>query len=224
MSDSIITIIKKIKDSSLAKLITTGTDGEPIYLDCIYKESESPNFFLVFPPDTLPGDIERSKCKVSINVGDDPVIITASIEEFPNDRTIELKGKESIDPRSLREYFRVFYRTVVTASHEPTSDDPKAKSWSMQGDSVDLSGTGILVIFPEEPQNRKNIFLDFDLPDVSKSIHCVGHVVRTKRIRKGRFQVALHFDHITRKNRDAIITACLHEQRRQLRERMEGDN
>lgn len=224
MSDTIISIIKRIKDSTLARFITTDVDGGPVYLDCIYKESEAPNFFLVFPPGVLPEEIDKSKCKVSINIGDDPIIISASIEEHTNDRTIELAARDSVDPRSLREYFRVFYKTVVTASHEPTSDDPKAKSWSMKGDSVDLSGTGVLVIFPEEPQNRKNIFLDFDLPDINKTIHCVGHVVRTKRIRKGRFQVALHFDHITRKNRDAIITACLHEQRRQLRERMEGDS
>ena len=221
MSESVISIIKTIKDSSLAKLISTGADGETVHLDCIYKESESPNFFLMFPPNTVPDDIEKSKFKVSINVGDEPIIITATLENSVNDRTIELKGQEFIDPRSLREYFRVFYKTVVTATHEPSSDDPKAKPWSIKGDSVDLSGTGVLVIFPEEPRDRKNIFLDFELSDINKSIHCVAHVVRTKRIRKGRFQVALHFDHITRKDRDSIITACLHEQRKQLRDRME---
>ena len=224
MPESVITIIKKIKDSSLAKLISARPDGEPIHLDCIYKESESPHFFLVFPPHTLPDNIEELTCKISISSEDEPVIITASIVAQVNDRTIELKGEESIDPTSLREYFRVFYKTVVNASHEPTSENPKAKSWSMQGNTVDLSGTGLLAIFPEEPQNTTNIFLDFSLPDINKSIQCVAHVVRTRRIRKGRYQVALHFDHIARKNRDSIITACLHEQRRQLRARMESDS
>ena len=223
MSNSIIAIIKKVKDSEFAKLRIEGRDGEPLNLDCIYKEDHSPNFFLVFPPGTLPEGLQfPQECTVSIHSEDDSIVINAVIESQQGDRTLEMTGKELIDPISLREYFRVFFRTSVTASHEPTSSDSTAKPWTVTGDSVDLSGTGILAIFPQELENKHNIFLDFTLPDQEQSIHCVSYVVRTRRIRKSRFQVALHFDHITRKNRDAVITACLQEQRRQLRERMES--
>lgn len=223
VSSSVISIIKKIKDSEVAKLRLTGRNGEPVHLDCIYKEAESPNFFLVFPPKTIPDDLEMSQeCTVAINSQDDSLVLTADIESRQGDRTLEMTGKEIIDPVSLREYFRVLYRTTVTASFEPTSVDSNTRSWKLEGSSVDLSGTGVLAIFPQELENRHNIFLEFNLPEVNVTVQCVGRVVRTKRIRKSRYQVALHFDHITRKNRDAIITACLQEQRRQLRERMES--
>jgi hypothetical protein len=46
-------------------------------------------------------------------------------------------------------------------------------------------------------------------------------VTRTGRLRGGRWHIALHFDDITQKNKDAIITNCLWEQRRQLRENVQ---
>lgn len=223
MSNPIIPIIKKIKDSQLAKLRFIAQNGELVDLDCIYKEAESPNFFLVFPPETIPENLALEQDgTVSIHSEDDSIVINAVIESQQGDRTLGLLAKDIVDPVTLREYFRVFFKTTIFASHEPTSVDSKARPWKATGNSVDLSGTGILAIFPHKLANKHNIFLDFNLPDLDKSIQCVAHVVRTRRIRKSRFQIALHFDHINRKNRDAIITACLQEQRRQLRERMES--
>ncbi|PIE64474.1 MAG: hypothetical protein CSA26_08355 [Desulfobacterales bacterium] len=220
-----ISIIKKIKDSEFATLRIKDTYSEPIDIDCIFKEYEPPSFFLVFPPDTFPADLDAGKkCTVSIKSEEDPVVFTTVITRQQGDRTLEMKAVDTVDPISLREYFRVFFQTTITASYEPSHLDSKEKAWTMKGDSVDLSGTGVLVIFPKEPLNKHNIFLDFDLPATGKSVHCIARIVRTKRIRKSRYQVALHFEHITRKHRDLIITACLQEQRKQLRERMESSN
>ena len=130
--------------------------------------------------------------------------------------------RETGIPVSLREYFRVMVSTPIVASFEPASEDSRQRPWQVNGMTVDLSGTGVLAVFPAEFENRNHIFLDITLPDSDKRVDCVAHVVRTKKLRKSRYQIALHFDAITRKNRDCIITACLQEQRRQLRLRMES--
>ncbi|THB76840.1 MAG: PilZ domain-containing protein [Desulfobulbaceae bacterium] len=224
MTVQITKIVKSIRDSEIATLRIHPAVGESQDYDCIYKEAEAPHFFLIFPPTSLPENLNiESKCTVSFQSDKESMVISSEIIEKVNDRTLELVAKKTLDPISLREYFRVFYKTAVTASYESGQSARTRSSWEISGESVDLSGTGVLVIFNEEPPNKHNIFIDFNLPELDKSISCVGHVVRIRRIRRGRYQVAMHFDHITPKNRDAIITACLQEQRRQLRIRMQSD-
>ncbi len=223
MSHSINSIVRSIKDSELAKIRVTGADGEMLHLDCIYKESEAPLFFLVFPPQAIPKDLEiKQKCSVAISSGEEPVTLAAVIESFKGDRSIEMRAVDTIDPVSLREYFRVMVSTPITAAFDPTGEDSRQRPWELKGMTVDLSGTGVLAVFPAEFENNHNIFLDVTLPGSDKRVECIAHVVRTKKLRKNRIQVALHFDSISRKNRDIIITACLQEQRRQLRQRMES--
>jgi len=224
VTSSIVNVVKNLKDSAIAKVRLSFRDRESIHLDCVYKEADAPGFFLVFPPETIPDYIDfKETCSVSINSEESSIVVSAKIQSRKNDRTLEMSAMEMLDPVSLREYFRVLYKTSIIASHEPSSAESRTRSWKIEGSTVDLSGTGVLGIFPKEFENRHNIFLDFDLPGLNKSVQCVAHVVRVRRIRKTRFQIALHFDHITRKNRDAVITACLQEQRRQLRQRMSGE-
>lgn len=226
MSNSIITIVRSIKDSELAKLRITGDDGEMIHLNGIYKKSEAPCFFLVFAPQTMPKDLEvNQKCSVAINrngTAEEPVMLSTAIESFKSDRSLEMRALDTIDPVSLRDYFRVMMSAPIIASFQPTSDDSRQQPWQYHGMTVDLSETGVLAVFPVEFENKDNILLDITLPDSNKRIDCIAHVVRTKKLRKSRYQIALHFDTITRKNRDFIITSCLQEQRRRLRLRMES--
>jgi c-di-GMP-binding flagellar brake protein YcgR len=219
--NSIINIVKSIKDSEAAKLHASVIGSEPIHLDCVYKESESPCFFLVFPPETIPAELDiNQSCSVVILSETAPVTLSASIKGINGDRTLEMIAKEAIDPASLREYFRVTYSAPVTASYEPQDHDSSETQWKVEGMMLDLSGTGLLGIFPQEFENNSNVFLEFTLEEGGNPIKCVARVVRTRRLRRERFQVALHFDVIQPEDRDAIITTCLQEQRKQLRERI----
>ena len=221
MPNSIINIVKSIKDSEAAKLHASVIGSEPIHLDCVYKESESPCFFLVFPPETIPAELDiNQSCSVVILSETAPVTLSASIKGINGDRTLEMIAKEAIDPASLREYFRVTYSAPVTASYEPQDHDSSETQWKVEGMMLDLSGTGLLGIFPQEFENNSNVFLEFTLEEGGNPIKCVARVVRTRRLRRERFQVALHFDVIQPEDRDAIITTCLQEQRKQLRERI----
>jgi len=222
VSAPITKTIKKIADSESAEIDLTTKDKQVIRLNCVYKVSDAPNFFLVFPPKTLPSDIDIDKyCPISIKNGKSSLTLNASIIEISGDRTIELSAKNSIKPESLREYFRVDTRVAINAHFEPESPNGKIHSWELNGQTLDLSASGMLAILPEKPPTRHQISIEINLKGMEKNVQCKGHLVRCKRLRKGRYQVAFHFDSISQKHRDTIISFCLQEQRNNLREKIQ---
>lgn len=222
---SIIRLIKSITDSLPARISLSTISGETVHLDCIYKEGIAPRFFLIFPPKKLPEKINTAQyCSISIRNHDEdtaPLSLSAKVEEIVGDRTLELVAKSSIDPMTLREFFRVNIQIPITIGFQPESNDDSARRWTMTGETLDVSGSGILALFDEECLNSQRLTISFDLPSPQVSISCIGHAVYTRRVRKGRWHIALHFDEIEAKHRDMIISNCLYEQRKQLRESLQ---
>ncbi len=219
MSGSIINIIKDVQDGDLARLVIINSSGEKKYLEAAYKEDKPPMFFLAFPPGVIPDQLEvGKKCSISIKNIKHPLIITASIEEIVSRRSIYFKALKVIDPATLREYFRVDMNTIVKASYQPKENSSKRLEFS--GKTIDVSGSGVLAVFDEEPPDRNNITLELYLEYYKTFISCEASVVRTRKIRKNKYRTAFHIERITSKNRDKIITSCLHEQRKILRKRM----
>lgn len=224
MTDSIVNVIKAIQDGEKAKVRFLISKLESVYLDCIFKESDAPSFFLVFQPNTIPENLETQKnCSISITKLGEPIIISAKILSRKGERTLELNAIEIIDPVSLREYFRVFYQTSITAVHHQSRNGSGSSSWKLEGTTVDLSASGVLAIFPQEFEHKDYIFLEFSLKGNSRRIQCLAHVVRVHHIRKSRCQIALRFDQISAEDQDEIVSECMREQRRQLRERMQEE-
>lgn len=222
MAASIKDLIKKLVDSQSAKIDITTIHNKTIRLNCIYKESHSPNFFLVFPPKKLPDDINLSHpCPISINDQDTAITLTAKIINIKGDRTLELLAQELVTPESLREYFRVDARVPITASFEPESLDGRIKAWEMNGTTLNISGSGLLAIFPKKPPSNQNITLLTELIDGKKPLLCTGHVIRSRRLRRERYQVSFQFDAIPPKMKDDIISFCLKRQRDQLRDKIQ---
>jgi c-di-GMP-binding flagellar brake protein YcgR len=215
-------IIKNLHDSDSSQIDITCTNGQNIRLNCIYKESHAPEFFLIFPPKKLPEDIDTAtNCPVTIRAAKAPVSFSAQIIKIVDDRTLELIAKQTIKLESLREYFRVDTNVTIIASYDPLPRDGENLSWMIKGRTLDMSGSGILALLPEPPKNNHKIDITLTLADGKTSVSCLGHVVRKKRLRRGRYQVAFHFDSLTPKNRDDIISFCLQEQRTRLREKIE---
>jgi hypothetical protein len=222
-----------MSDSSLARLLDSIADKEParvslltitgmtLHLDCIYRTGTNPGFFLIFPLKNLPDGIDISKqCSISVHSKEEdtaPVLLNAKIEEIIGKSTLELTAQKSIDPTTLRQFFRVAIYAPVTISYEPKSETDTSHAWSLTGETLDISGSGLLALFSEECQNRQHIKITVELPSPQASISCMGHVVFTRRIRKEKWHIALHFDDIAAKQRDIILSNCLHEQRRQLK-------
>lgn len=221
MSENIAKTIRRIPDSESAEIDISTKNRQTLRLNCIYKESDSPEFFLVFPPRKLPEDIDTDKlCPISIKVREKALTLSAKIISINGDRTLELLAQDTVKPESLREYFRVDTRVSIVANYYQESLDGESHSWTLEGQTLDISGSGILTIFPEEPQTRNKIELQLSMNNGKDIVTCTGHIVRTKRLRRGKYQVAFHFDTMKPKERDAIISFCLREQRNRLRDKV----
>jgi hypothetical protein len=229
MSDSSVAqLLRSIPDKQSARISLLTMTGETLHLDCIYREETSPRFFLVFPLKNLPKEIDTSKyCSISIQNSDEetaPLSLNAKIEEVIGNRALELTAKKNIDPTTLRQFFRVAIYTPVTISFEQESNVDPSPKWSLTGQTLDISGSGLLALFSEECQDRQHIKITLELPSPKASVSCMGHVVYTRRIRKAQWHIALHFDDIAAKQRDIILSNCLHEQRRQLKESIQPNS
>jgi c-di-GMP-binding flagellar brake protein YcgR len=188
----------------------------------VYKESNSPNFFLVFPPKQLPVNIDTGKgCLVAVKGNEQSITFKAGIEQINGDRILELSAQKTIDPVTLRTFYRADLRTPISASYEPGTEE-RAKPWSFSGETLDLSGGGVLALFPSEFPNKQRIYVNIPLPNTeNKEISCLAHVVLMQRLRKERWKIALQFDNLTQKDKDLIVSCCLNEQRRQLQEKVQ---
>lgn len=222
-NSSLESLVKSISDGKEGIITLVNGDGEKLHLDCIYKESIAPNFFVVLASAKLPDDIDEN-APFTFSVIDEAKetsIIHARFAEKVNKKTLELTAAKTIDPSSLREYFRVDLRTNITISYTAETVADSQQNWLIEGQTIDLSATGVLGIFPSEPLKIGNIKIEVDLYHPKRRVQCIGHVVRTRRTRSGKWHAALHFDQISAEIRDEIITNCLWEQRRQLRENIQ---
>jgi c-di-GMP-binding flagellar brake protein YcgR len=219
---SLVELIKNIQDSQPAEINLQLQDGNTVQLKCVYKESNSPNFFLVFPPKQLPVNIDTGKgCLVAVKGNEQSITFKAGIEQINGDRILELSAQKTIDPVTLRTFYRADLRTPISASYEPGTEE-RAKPWSFSGETLDLSGGGVLALFPSEFPNKQRIYVNIPLPNTeNKEISCLAHVVLMQRLRKERWKIALQFDNLTQKDKDLIVSCCLNEQRRQLQEKVQ---
>jgi len=214
-------IINQLEDSALATLDIPIHEGEDQRLNCIFKKTESPSFSLVFPPGTLPLEIIRfdTKCRLIVKHHESSLNLNVRIDETDGKRTLYCTALESISPESMREYFRVMISVPIRASYKPGPRE-KTDPWELDGHTIDLSGGGVLALFPGKPLTRNRITLEISLPEQQAPVVCTAKVVRTYRLRKNRFQVAFNIVDIEAKARDLIISSCLQEQRRQLRNKI----
>jgi len=221
VAENITKTISRIPDSESAEIDISTKNSQTFRLNCIFKESDPPEFFLVFPPKKLPEAIDTSKlCPISIKFEQKALTLSAKITSIKGDRTLEMVAKDTVKPESLREYFRVDAKVPIVANYNPEGIEGDSHSWTLEGQTLDMSGSGILTILPEEPQAKHKIELKLCINEGKNIVCCKGHIVRTKRLKKGRYQVAFHFDTVKPKERDAIISYCLQEQRNRLRDKV----
>ncbi len=215
-------IIHELNNNAMATVDIPLKEGEDQRLNCIFKKTDAPSFTLVFAPNALSTlTIEHdTNCRLIVKHAASSINLNIRIDAVINDRTIECTALESISPESMREYFRVMISAPIRASYTPGPREIKNHSWELSGNTIDLSGGGVLALFSDKPANTNRIQLEIDLPDQQTPVLCMAKVIRTYRLRKKRFQVAFNITEIEGKARDIIISSCLQEQRRQLRNKV----
>lgn len=219
----ILSLVKSIPDGQAATVTLTDSAGKRQLCECVFKESIAPAFFLVFPLDEMPKDIDLAQqCPlVSRDRDDNTVSFLAEIEARTKHHVFELVAKKAVRPEDLREYFRVDLRTYIAVRFYCQENGKNSLKWEMAGETVDLSQSGVLAFFPDECQDKSPVEIELRLTNPAETIHCVGHIVRAQRLRKNRWLTSFHFDEISSRSRDVIAMNCFSEQRRQLREKVQ---
>jgi c-di-GMP-binding flagellar brake protein YcgR len=218
-AQEILSLVKSIPDGQAATVTLTDNSGQRRLYECVFKESIAPSFFLVFPIDALPKEIDETKqCPlVSRDRSDKSVSFLAEIEARNKPHILELVARKSVRPEDLREYFRIEIRTFIAVRYYSGESNEKQLEWELDGETVDLSQSGVLAVFPEECRNSHPLEIELMLLNPAQTVLCTGHIVRSKRLRKDRWLTSFHFDVISPNVRDAIAMNCFTEQRRQLR-------
>lgn len=216
-------LLNKLSDNAPATVDIPGKNEEVFRCKALLLKKDSPLLELIFPPDSW--NIEELKvganCSVSIDQHGVAITIIARLDGATSDRRLLFTAREPVSVESLRDFFRVNINTAIQASYIAGPKEVKYHSWKMIGTTIDLSGSGVLAMFAEKPPNEHRIILEITPPEDADPIFCLANVIRSYRIRKNRYQVAFHFTDISSKTRDQIISCCLKEQRRQLRENVE---
>lgn len=200
-----------------------GRNGEHYRCKAMLVKKNLPEIELVFPPDSWEEGnlLFDDDCHIAIELDGQPINLIARLHHAVGDRRLHCTAREPIAPESLREYFRVAVNMPIEASYIAGPREVNNKTWKMIGTTIDLSGCGVLGVFAEKPASTHNIQLVMTHPEEEAALVCLADVVRTYRIRKNRYQVAFHFNVISPKTRDYVISLCLREQRRHLRDNVE---
>jgi hypothetical protein len=194
----------------------------------LFQQTEPPKFSLIFKPGMLPVeeiDIQRP-CIISIDMGGPAISLEAMIQQIANRQTLQMIVRKSISHEQMREFFRVdaVTRVISKSFHTELFSDTNAP-WSTEGQTVDISGSGILAIFDQKPQGDHQVRLEITTPTIEPdTIKVLAHQVRSQQLHDGRYEVAYHFDDITPEDRDKIIGCCLVIQRKMLRLKVQVNN
>nr|WP_275889165.1 PilZ domain-containing protein [Desulfobulbus rhabdoformis] len=220
---SITKLLKKIKDHAPTIVDIPAKTGEDYRCKAVLRKRNGTAIELVFPPNSWEQDNLPigANCNLAVEHQGESLNLVARLDEVSDARRLLFTAREPISPESLREFFRVLINIPIEASYIASPREVKAKTWKMLGTTIDLSGSGVLAVFAEKPPTNHNIQLVMTMPEDEPSVVCLADVVRTYRLRKNRYQVAFHYEVISQKARDQVISSCFQEQRRQLRENVQ---
>lgn len=216
-------ILQNVPDGKPVRLFLPLVDSKERYrINCILQKTEDvTRFNLLFRPGTLPHDKINTaeSCIVSIDVGGPNFSLEAMITEISNPQALQLVVRRTINHEQMREFFRVDAAAkVISSSFQPTVRGKDDSSWEVSGATIDISGSGILASFSEEPPADKQVRLDLTLPnDNDRSISILARPIRVHKITENQYDVAYHFEDISTEDRDLIIGYCLTIQRQLLR-------
>ncbi len=215
-------ILQELPDKKPVRIFFPIKDQSEMYrVQGVFEQTNTSRFRIFFDPAALPNNIDTKKnAIIRLDIGGSASSLEAVIDSISDNRqVVELMLQKSINHEQLREFFRVDAVTpVVSKSYGPDVED--GEHWEVQGESIDISGSGILAVFSRRLPKSKYIQLEITLPKEfsnGDTITIIAHQVRAQEMEDGRYQVAFHYDKISDEDRDKIIGCCLVLQRQMLR-------
>jgi len=214
-------ILNKLNDNSPVTVDIPSSKEEALRCKALLIKKEPPLLELLFPPNSWQADDLKigANCNLVIEHKETTVNLIARLDTTAGDRRLHFTAREPVSPVTLRDYFRVSMNLPIEASYIAGPKEVNTQTWKMVGTTIDMSGSGVLAMFANKPANNMHIQLIITMPDEEAApIVCLANVVKSYRLRQNRYQVAFHFENVTAKTRDQIVSFCLQEERRQLRE------
>jgi len=213
-------ILSKLYDNAPTVVDLPGDGDEYFRYEAVLVKKEREYLELLFPANAFQTDALQlgGDCTLNIECSGSTVSLIGQLDKILNDRRLGFTVQKPVSPESLRNYFRVSISLPIEASYAGNAKENDAAAWTLNGTTLDLSGGGVLALFKEKTPSLHRIQLVITTSATEPPIMCEADVIRSYRIRKNRYQVAFHFSDISTKLRDQLISCCLQEQRRQLRE------
>ncbi len=215
-------ILQDIPDSKPVRVfLPLKNVSERYRIQGVYQKSSASVFSLFFRHGLLPVDnIDTSKpCIVNIDMGGPSISLEANITTIVDSRQLVMTAVKSMSHEQMREFFRVDAVTsVIGRAFLSKAKANDGKSWVLKGETIDISGSGILASFSEKPLENQTILLEITLPtDEPEVVTALASHIRTVKTADKQYDVAYHFEEITTEDRDKIIGCCLEIQRKLLR-------
>lgn len=215
-------ILNKISDNAQVVVDIASTKEETLRCKALLIKKEAPLLELVFLPNSWQGDDLKigGNCNMAIDHNGETLNLIARLDSIAGPRRLNFTAREPIAPESLRDYFRVSTNMPIEASYIAGPKEVTIQTWKMNGTTIDLSGSGVLALFPGKPPSTNRIQLVITGPNEEAPIVCLANVIRSYRLRQNKYQVAFHFDSIDSDTQDKIIACCFEFQRRNLRSKV----
>ncbi len=190
----------------------------------VYKQGSSPSFDLYFRPGMLPLDIldQQQPCLINVDFGGPNLSMEAMIASAAH-QVLSMTAQKLVSHEQMREFFRVDATTeVISRAFQPEFFSENGRPWSLKGTTIDISGSGLLAFFSEQPPADPHVRLEISLPTKTPDIvKALARPVRSQQLDKDQWEEAYHFEDIAIEDRDKIIGWCLEIQRRLLRLRLD---
>ncbi len=215
-------ILKDIPDGKPVRIFLPLKDSkERFRSQCVLQKSSYPEVSLLFKVGDLPKELldTNTPCIINIDMGGPNVSLEAIIEEVLETNALRMIGQKSINHEQLREFFRVDAGTeVISKAFHPRVFNHNEEDWSLNGRTIDISGSGLLASFESNPPMDKQVRLEVSIPNEEKDIISIlATPIRSIKISDNQYDVAYHFDQIEPEDQDLIIGYCLVLQRKLLR-------
>jgi hypothetical protein len=214
-------ILGKIPDQKPVRIFLPIKHSRKRYrTQAVFKKGSSTEFKLYFRPGTLPLDNldQQEPCLINVDFGGPNISMEATISSATH-AVLAMTAQKLVSHAQMREFFRVDATTdVMSKSFHPEFFSEEGRPWLLKGTTFDISGSGLLAFFNEQPPADRQVRLEISLPSQTPDIvKALARPVRSQQIDNDQWEVAYHFEDISTEDRDKIIGWCLEIQRQLLR-------
>ncbi len=215
--------LQKIPEGKPVRVFLPIIDSkERFRANCVFCYTKDLKFKLSFKPGILPEEsvaVGKSAI-INVDLGGPTLSLEAKVVSVLSSQQLEMMAETTVTHEQMREFFRVDATTKVISSAFKSTviGDKEQEDWEISGETIDISGSGILAVFPEKLPQAEQLNLQITLPDeIAEPITILAHQVRSCPLSDGRWETAFHFIEIGSEERDRIVGYCFTIQRQLLR-------